>query len=45
MIPIIPATKVLKLTSKVILKDEAERNRIYSDYVKNVEISETEQKS
>jgi 5'-3' exoribonuclease 2 len=36
MIPIIPARKILKLTSKVILKEEAERNRIYKDYVKNI---------
>ena len=34
MINIIPARLVLKLTSKIILKDEAERNKHYLDYVK-----------
>jgi 5'-3' exonuclease len=36
MIPIISGRKILSLTSKVILKEEAERNRTYSDYVKNI---------
>ena len=34
MINIIPAREIIKLTSKVILKDEAERNKQYVDYVK-----------
>ena len=36
MIPIISARTILRLTNKIILKEEAERNRTYSDYVKNV---------
>lgn len=35
MINIIPARTVLNLTSKVILKEEAERNKMYNEYVKN----------
>ena len=34
MIDIIPGKKIIKLTSKIILKDEAERNKHYNDYVK-----------
>jgi 5'-3' exonuclease len=34
MINIIPGQKILNLTSKIILKEEAERNKIYKDYVK-----------
>jgi len=34
MIDIIPANKILKLTSKIILKEENERNKLYNDYEK-----------
>lgn len=34
MINIIPARKVLSLSSKIILKEEAERNKVYNEYVK-----------
>ena len=34
MIKIIPARKILSLTAKIILKEEAERNKVYNEYVK-----------
>ena len=34
MIDIIPAKSILKLTSKIILKDEVERNKHYKEYIK-----------
>jgi len=34
MINIIPPDKILKLTSNIILKDEAYRNKLYNDYIK-----------
>jgi 5'-3' exoribonuclease 2 len=34
MVDIIPAKNILKLTSKIILKDEAERNKHYKEYIK-----------
>lgn len=34
MINIIPARTILDLTSKVILKKEVERNKMYNEYVK-----------
>ncbi len=36
MINIIPPNKILKLTSSIILKEEAYRNKLYNDYVKSV---------
>lgn len=36
MIPIIPARTILALTQNVILKDEADRNKTYPDYVKEI---------
>ena len=36
MINIIPANKILKITSSIILKEEAYRNKLYNDYVKPV---------
>jgi 5'-3' exoribonuclease 2 len=41
MIPIIHPRIVVKLTSKVILKDESDRNRTYDDYVKNIDVNKT----
>jgi 5'-3' exonuclease len=38
MINIIDPRLILKLTSKVILKEESERNRTYNDYVKNIKL-------
>ncbi len=35
LIEVIPARKVLKITSNVILNDEKERNQLYKDYIKN----------
>ena len=35
MIDIIPARKIHKLTSKIILKEEIERNYLYDDYIKD----------
>jgi len=35
MINIIPPNKILQLTSKIILNDENERNKLYNEYVKN----------
>jgi 5'-3' exonuclease len=34
MINIIPPNKILQLTSKIILREENERNKLYMDYVK-----------
>ena len=34
MINIIPPNKILQLTSKIILNDENERNKLYNDYIK-----------
>jgi 5'-3' exonuclease len=40
MIPIIPARKILKLVSKVILKEEEERNYNYEIYIKEIYIKD-----
>ena len=36
MINIIPPNKILNLTSSIILKEEAYRNKLYQDYIKSV---------
>ena len=35
MINIIPPNKIIQLTSKIILNDENDRNKLYDDYIKN----------
>jgi 5'-3' exoribonuclease 2 len=40
MLDIIPPRLILKLTSKIILKEELERNGLYNNYVKNPKINE-----
>jgi len=39
MINIIPPNIILQLTSKIILKEENERNKLYNNYIKNAIIS------